>query len=217
MASTSYGTSYHQYPTHPNLASNQGRAVRPQCTPAHSYRGFQPSNDMAEERCQEGQAMDTDMDDVSQTDHAPNRINNNGFTFDFQRRLPSPPNEHDEGDFAAFSSDAFAPIYANDMGSQKSDEGKSSDRWSAFKTKPRDRTDDPGVAQDNAYRGFSTSPSWTLNGTGEQAMRDGRFGLPTPPEEEPAELKGNWSGGRLRNTSAREHRRLHGDAQSRRK
>ena len=88
--------------------------------------------------------MDTDMDDVSQTDHAPNRINNNGFTFDFQRRLPSPPNEHDEGDFAAFSSDAFAPIYANDMGSQKSDEGKSSDRWSAFKTKPRDRTDDPG-------------------------------------------------------------------------
>jgi hypothetical protein len=219
MASTSYGTSYHQYPTHPNLVNNQGRAVRPQCTPAHSYRGFQPSNGMIEDRGEEGQATDTDMEDVSQTGHPLNRINNNGFACDLHRRIPLPPKEHDEGDFAAFSSDAFAPVYANDVESQRFNEGKSPDGWSAFKAKPHDRADDPRRSNANAFRGLSTSPTWTLNdqGTDRRPKMDGRFGLPTPPEDVPVEPPGNWSGGRLRHTSAREHRKLHSDAQGRRK
>lgn len=215
MASTSYGTSYHQYPTHPNLANNQGRAVRPQCTPAHSYRGFQPVNDMVEEKEDEGQAMDTDMEDVTKADEPLRPSNDNTLPYDLHRRLPSPPDERDEADFAAFSSDAFAPIYANDLRSPKVNSNKSPDHWSAFKPRP---PGDTREQSNRASRDLSISPTWSLNGQAADHvnMAQSRFG-PSSPTSLPVDREGNWSGGRLRSTNAREQRKLQDDMHSRRK
>ena len=176
---------------------------------------------MAEEGEEEEEnAMDTEMDGVEETNRSHRNQGNNGLAEHLDHhRLPSPRNNHDEGDFAAFSSDAFAPIYANDPSSPKFSNGKSPDRWSAFKVHPHDQGGDSQANNSQAFRGLSTSPTWTLDSHGRDRATPvhGHFGVPPPSEDEPIDSAGDWSGGRLRNTNAREQRKLHGDTLGRRK
>lgn len=197
MASTSYNIYPSSYQTNSNhLPPMTNKAIRPQCTPAHSFRGFQPPTrpSYTDHLMTDDSAMNNDMDcDMMDTDDHPTIYNH----LQYPSQFPASPPETDDQEYGAFSSDAFAPSYARPYSS-----GDSQDAWSAFK-------------KDNAsgqrMSAFNNSPVANVNkGQGFQAPNptiDARFGLPTPPDETPSPTQSRWAG-RLRDTKARDQRNL---------
>jgi hypothetical protein len=202
MASTSYGTSYHQYPTHPNLTSHPGRVVRPQCTPTHSFRGFQPQSTVRDEHDRYNTVdMDVEMEQEEIPDRSVYRAGEERRAL--ERSIPS--DEYDERDFHAFSADAFAPVHHGD--DQKSPtkrmaEDQDDDVWSAFRKRLSAQSSDPWDLHGNKSAEKQKRSANNAVQHQVQARPIEADDASVPPDSE--RLWGNWSGGRLRNTVARE-------------
>ena len=200
MASTSYGTSYHQFPTHPNLGAQPGRASRPQCTPAHSYRGFHPGfGSMNEFQDDQNGGMDVEMDTGRMSKQSAEQ----------RPVFSSPPSHYGEDDFGAFSADAFAPAYQQEERRnpfQPADGSTNTDVWSPF----RKGTGASGITNNQDRRQIESNGAVDM---AEDSRWEGDDGMKSEDGEATPSSPGldvngagTWATGRLRNTAAREQR-----------
>lgn len=141
MASTSYSSSNnnnHQH-THPHIGHTQDRVHhRPQCTPAHSFKGFYP---VAQDGFDRDSSMDIEDDDPSDSRFAappPPPPPPRRESYSFAPAAPMMPSSPDNN-YGAFASDAFAPLQAQqDPFSSSNSNGH--DDWQAFKTASSSRS-----------------------------------------------------------------------------
>jgi hypothetical protein len=192
IASTSHGnhtSSIHPFPPHPSIRSE--RVVRPQCTPVHSYRGFQPSTAQ-----RVGHDMDVEQGYASGI--APQNVNfvrSGGESQpDYAGGLSTASWSHDErsreDDFTAFSSDAFAPLCSENPQRSTDIWGKTRGQGSFTRGQRNDMRDN-GITEQTQMQA--------------QQLDRSRSGSPMSTEVTP-DPDGNWSG-RLRDTKARSKRR----------